>query len=114
MQLASAQATTTRLMYMQVWNNHQNVSSAGWQSKGVGLPAPEQMPNIEFSVVNFHRPPLGTFHSKFMVVDRKIATISSHNIQDNDNLEMMSHLEGPIVDSRCLQLPQYDRGLTLY
>lgn len=34
-----------------------------------------------------------------MVVDRQIATVSSNNIQDNDNLEMMSHLEGPIVDS---------------
>lgn len=50
-------------------------------------------------MVNFHRPPLGTFHSKFMIVDRQIATVSSNNIQDNDNLEMMSHLEGPIVDS---------------
>ena len=34
-----------------------------------------------------------------MVVDRKIAIISSNNIQDNDNLEMMTHLEGSIVDS---------------
>ena len=57
------------------------------------------MPNIDLAVVNFHRPPLGTFHSKFMVVDRQIATVSSNNIQDNDNLEMMTHLEGPIVDS---------------
>ena len=79
--------------------NHQNVSSKTWQSKGVGLPGPEQMPNIDLAIVNFHRPPLGTFHSKFMIVDREIATVSSNNIQDNDNLEMMSHLEGPIVDS---------------
>jgi phosphatidylserine/phosphatidylglycerophosphate/cardiolipin synthase-like enzyme len=57
------------------------------------------MPNIDLAVVNFHRPPLGTFHCKFMVVDRRIATVSSNNIQDNDNLEMMTHLEGPIVDS---------------
>ena len=34
-----------------------------------------------------------------MVVDRQIATVSSNNIQDNDNLEMMTHLEGRIVDS---------------
>lgn len=57
------------------------------------------MPNIDLAIVNFHRPMLGTFHCKFMVVDRQIATVSSNNIQDNDNLEMMSHLEGPIVDS---------------
>jgi phosphatidylserine/phosphatidylglycerophosphate/cardiolipin synthase-like enzyme len=65
----------------------------------VGLPAPEDIPNIDLAIVNFHRPPLGTFHAKFMVVDRQIATVCSNNIQDNDNLEMMSHLEGPIVDS---------------
>jgi phosphatidylserine/phosphatidylglycerophosphate/cardiolipin synthase-like enzyme len=57
------------------------------------------MPNVDLAIVNFHRPPLGTFHCKFMVVDRQIATVSSNNIQDNDNLEMMTHLEGPIVDS---------------
>ena len=34
-----------------------------------------------------------------MVVDRKIALVQSDNIQDNDNLEMMVQLEGPIVDS---------------
>ncbi len=49
--------------------------------------------------MNFHQPVLGTFHCKFMVVDRKIAILQSNNIQDNDNVEMMVHLEGPIVDS---------------
>lgn len=34
-----------------------------------------------------------------MVVDRKIAVVSSNNIQDNDNVEMMCQYEGPIVDS---------------
>lgn len=62
------------------------------------------MPNVDLAIVNFHRPPLGTFHSKFMIVDRQIATVSSNNIQDNDNLEMMTHIEGPIVDS--VSIPQ--------
>lgn len=109
-----------------MFNNHQNVNAAGWQVAGVGLPNPEDIPNIDLAVVNFHKPPLGTFHSKFMIVDRQIATCSSHNIQDNDNVEskltisgyitpqggivcnpvrrltlqtVISHLEGPIVDS---------------
>lgn len=34
-----------------------------------------------------------------MIADRRIAIIQSNNIQDNDNLEMMSQWEGPIVDS---------------
>ncbi|KAK5136872.1 hypothetical protein LTR08_001794 [Meristemomyces frigidus] len=93
-----------KLMYdrgdlKQFYNNHQDVSPKTWTSDAVGLPAPEEIPNVDLQVVNFHKPPLGTFHSKFMVVDRQIATISSNNIQDNDNVEMMSHIEGPIVDS---------------
>nr|POF19892.1 hypothetical protein CFP56_52141 [Quercus suber] len=74
-------------------------AAQGWQSAGVDLPPPAQIPNIDFAIVNFHRPMLGTFHCKFMICDRSVATVSSNNIQDNDNLEMMSHLEGPIVDS---------------
>lgn len=93
-----------KLMYdrgnpKQFVDNHQNVDEKTWTSEAVGLPRKDQIPNIDLAVVNFHRPPLGTFHSKFMVVDREIATISSNNVMDNDNVEMMSHVEGPIVDS---------------
>lgn len=42
---------------------------------------------------------LGTFHVKFLIVDRKVVLINSCNIQDRPNLEMMTHLEGPVVDS---------------
>lgn len=34
-----------------------------------------------------------------MVVDRKVALVNSNNIQDRANMEMMVHLEGPIVNS---------------
>ena len=83
----------------QVFDNHQYVSEKMWTASAIQLPSVEEAPNLDMQVVNYHRPLLGTFHSKFMVVDRKFAIISSNNIQDNDNLEMMSHLEGPIVDS---------------
>lgn len=93
-----------RIMYdrgaaAQLFNNHQDVGPQGWTNVNVGLPNPADIPGIDLKVVNFHRPPLGTFHCKFMVVDRRIATVSSNNVQDNDNLEMTTHLEGPIVDS---------------
>ncbi|KAK0257174.1 hypothetical protein B0A54_09878 [Friedmanniomyces endolithicus] len=78
---------------------HQDVDEKTWTTEAVGLPPMSKIPNIDFQVLNFHKPPLGTFHSKFMVVDREIATISSNNIMDNDNVEMMTHIEGPIVDS---------------
>ncbi|KAF2089467.1 phospholipase D/nuclease [Saccharata proteae CBS 121410] len=83
----------------QVFDNHLKVNGKDRAAKGVGIPAPEEIPNVDLEVVNYHRPVLGTFHSKFMVVDRKFAVACSNNIQDNDNLEMMTHIEGPIVDA---------------
>ena len=65
----------------------------------VRLPHPDDVPGLDLEVVNFHRPVFGTFHAKYMVVDRKIAILQSNNIQDNDNCEMMAQYEGPIVDS---------------
>src|SRR6266480_4486030 len=83
----------------QIINNHQKVSVKEFTGGAVCLPHPDEVPGIDMEVVNFHRPAFGTFHSKFMIVDRKYGVLSSNNIQDNDNLEMMVAFEGPIVDS---------------
>ncbi|KAK4555523.1 hypothetical protein LTR86_007275 [Recurvomyces mirabilis] len=98
------QRVVFKLMYdrgdaKQFLEPHQMVKEKTWTGDVVGLPHLSKIPNLDFEVLNFHKPPLGTFHSKFMVVDREMATISSNNIMDNDNTEMMSHIEGPIVDS---------------
>lgn len=78
---------------------HYIVPEKEYTNAKVDLPAPHEIPNVDMQVMNYHHPLLGTFHAKFMVVDRKIAIIQSNNIQDNDNVEMMCHFEGPIVDS---------------
>lgn len=83
----------------QVFQPHYLVSEKAYTGKAVNLPRPEEIPNVDLEVINYHQPMLGTFHAKYMVVDRKIAILQSNNIQDNDNVEMMVHLEGPIVDS---------------
>jgi len=75
------------------------VDGQGRTSDKVRLPAPEEIPNVDLKVINFHRPVFGTFHAKFTVIDRRMALLQSSNIQDNDNLEMLTHIEGPIVDS---------------
>ncbi|KAI9683660.1 MAG: hypothetical protein M1829_004965 [Trizodia sp. TS-e1964] len=79
--------------------NHQIVSESEYTGKNVALPSPAEIPNIDLQVCNYHRPILGTFHAKFMLADRKIAIVSSNNIQDNSNLEMMAEFQGPIIDS---------------
>ena len=83
----------------QLYEPHYIVSSKEFTGTNINLPHPSEIPNIDMQVMNFHTPLLGTFHAKYVLVDRKIALLQSNNIQDNDNLEMLTHLEGPIVDS---------------
>lgn len=82
-------------------SNHLQVSPAEFADPNgkIRIPHPDELPNVDIEVINFHLPLFGTFHSKYMVVDRKIAIVQSNNIQDIDNLEMMTQWEGPIVDS---------------
>ncbi|EQK98435.1 IQ calmodulin-binding motif protein [Ophiocordyceps sinensis CO18] len=75
------------------------VQPAGYTSTSIQLPAPHHVPHIDLQVVSFHRLVLGTLHAKFCVVDRKMALVMSNNIEDNCNMEMMTHVQGPIVDS---------------
>ncbi|KAK6948631.1 hypothetical protein Daesc_010401 [Daldinia eschscholtzii] len=83
----------------QLLEPHYMVPESEYTGSAVGLPASHEIPNIDLQVINYHRPLLGTFHAKYMIVDRKVAVVQSNNVQDNDNLEMMVQVEGPIVDS---------------
>ncbi|GAA97074.1 uncharacterized protein L969DRAFT_90487 [Mixia osmundae IAM 14324] len=83
--------------YKQAWENHSPATPQDWMA--LTLPDPKEVPNVSMQIVNFHRPFVGTFHAKFAIIDRKVALISSNNIQDRPNLELMHHLEGPIVQA---------------
>jgi phosphatidylserine/phosphatidylglycerophosphate/cardiolipin synthase-like enzyme len=61
---------------------HQIVPEKTYTGEKVKLPAPHEIPGIVMEVVNYHVPPVGTFHAKYMVVDRKFAILQSNNIQD--------------------------------
>lgn len=81
-----------------VVKTHILIPSNDWD--GLGLPRPDEIPNISLEVMvsmpfisypmakfltmfctqNYHRPVMGTFHAKFMVVDRRIAVINSNNV----------------------------------
>lgn len=102
--VARGQRVNVNLMYdsagpSHLSDSHHQVTPKDYTSKSIQLPGPDEIPNVDLEVVSLHTIPLGTLHAKFCVVDRKIATVMSNNMQDNDNLEMMTHLEGPIVDS---------------
>ena len=65
----------------------------------ISLPEAEEIPCLDLEVLNYHQAPLGTFHSKFAVFDRKVALVNSCNINLRSNVEMMSRFEGDIVNS---------------
>ncbi|KAI8949054.1 phospholipase D/nuclease [Xylaria longipes] len=83
----------------QVFDPHYIVPESEYTGGAVKLPPAKDIPYVDLQVINFHQPVLGTFHAKYMIVDRRIGILQSDNIQDNDNLEMMVQVEGPIVDS---------------
>ncbi|CRK43120.1 hypothetical protein BN1708_008978 [Verticillium longisporum] len=83
----------------QVYTPHYDVGEKEFTDLQVALPRRADVPNIDLQVLNYHKPMLGTFHSKFMIVDRRIGLVQSNNIQDNANLEMAIQVEGPLVDS---------------
>jgi hypothetical protein len=83
----------------QIFDPHHSVPESEYSGSSVNLPPAKEIPYVDLQVVNYHQPALGTFHAKYMIVDRRIGIVQSNNIQDNDNFEMMVQLEGPIVDS---------------
>ncbi|KAI0817735.1 hypothetical protein GGR55DRAFT_621766 [Xylaria sp. FL0064] len=83
----------------QVFDPHYIVPESEYTGNAVNLPPVKEIPHVDLQVMNYHQPVLGTFHAKYMIVDRRIGIVQSNNIQDNDNLEMMVQVEGPVVDS---------------
>ncbi|KAI0021633.1 IQ calmodulin-binding motif protein [Xylariomycetidae sp. FL0641] len=100
---ARGERVTVKILYdrgspRQLIEPHYVVPESEYTGKAVALPSPEEIPNLDLQVMNFHQPVLGTFHAKYMVVDRRIGIVQSNNIMDNENMEMMVQVEGPIVD----------------
>lgn len=67
------------------------------------MPSLEDVPHLDMQVVNYHRPVLGTFHSKFMIIDRKIGMTQSNNIQVSETLPKLfklANVDGPQTGQR--------------
>ncbi|KAJ6259597.1 hypothetical protein Dda_5235 [Drechslerella dactyloides] len=73
----------------QTVKNHVDVNEKEYNGDKVQIPRQEEVQGLTLQVVNFHVPPVGTFHAKWMVVDGRIAILNSNNIQ----------YEGAIVDA---------------
>ncbi len=98
----SGAKVVVKLMYdrgnlKQVVKNRIFVKPVYWSR--IGLPTEDEIPGVTLEVINYHRPLLGTFHAKYLIVDRRVACLNSNNVQDRPNVETMVQLEGPVVDS---------------
>ena len=80
-----------------LFRSRKPVPPASWKQNG--LPTPEELTHIDMEILNYHRPIMGTFHAKLLLVDRSLALLNSINIQDRPNLEACVHLEGDIVNA---------------
>lgn len=94
---------TVRLMFdkANAWHtldSHQIIKPAIYASEHIQLPLPEEIPYVDMKVINLHSIPLGTLHSKICVIDGESAAVMSNNVEDNANLEMLTHLNGHIVE----------------
>lgn len=83
---ARGQRVVVKIIYdrgniKQLAGPHQLQTPKEWTAEKVQLPAPEEVPHLDMQVTNYHRPMLGTFHSKFIVVDRQVACVASNNLQ---------------------------------
>ncbi|WFD31485.1 hypothetical protein MSPP1_002522 [Malassezia sp. CBS 17886] len=80
-----------------LFRNRTPVLPSAWEPNG--LPSDAELTHMDMQILNYHRPLMGTFHAKLLLVDRNVALVNSINIQDRPNLEACIRLEGDIVNS---------------
>lgn len=66
------QRAVVKLMYdrgsmKQVLENHQIVPPSVYTSKSIKLPAPEEIPNVDMQVMNYHRPVCSAYIYHFIL-----------------------------------------------
>ncbi|KOS21218.1 hypothetical protein ESCO_004567 [Escovopsis weberi] len=101
---ARGQRVMVKMMYdkaslASIVDPRQPLKPDSFASPQTQLPPPDTVPNLDVEVMTLHQLLVGTLHAKLCIVDRRIAAIMSNNVEDNPNMEMLTHVEGPIVDS---------------
>jgi phosphatidylserine/phosphatidylglycerophosphate/cardiolipin synthase-like enzyme len=66
---------------------------------------PQQYPNIELEVFHYHKYPLGSIHSKNIIVDGVWSCIGSKNIDEEPTLEMGMQMYGAV--SKAMRMDFY-------
>jgi len=64
-----------------------------------GLPSKDDVPNLDYQVITYHRGLLGVQHSKMILIDGQTAIMGSKNMDKEKAMEYMFVMEGPVTMS---------------
>ena len=92
----SSRSLTQKLFHTSSANGY-IYKPAEWASK-LGLPAPENLSDLDFQVKSLFFLPFSVMHPKFIIIDRKHALLPSCNLSHESWFEGCLPLTGPIVD----------------
>lgn len=75
-----------KLMYdrgtpKQLVKPHQFVQPAEYTGPRVELPAPNEIPGVDLEVMNYHNPPVGTFHAKYCEFDAALRRLLDFGVR---------------------------------
>lgn len=55
-------------MFFQVFDNHLIVEPSIYTGKAIQIPSPDEIPNVDLEVVNYHRPVSRSFRSSLIII----------------------------------------------
>lgn len=89
-------ASMARNMLLPTPKDGQDYSSSSWEK--LGLPEPEELKGLDLRITRKFFWPFGIVHSKYVVIDRKLAIFPSCNVSWERWFEVATSCTGPVVD----------------
>ncbi|KAI1615393.1 hypothetical protein EDD37DRAFT_636968 [Exophiala viscosa] len=95
-QICFSSSSLAQNMLLPTPKNGQRYPPTAWSK--LGLPEQEAIPGLELRVVRKFFWPFGMIHSKYVIVDRKLAIFPSCNVSWERWYEVAVSIKGPVVD----------------
>lgn len=98
-QICFSSSSLARNMLLPTPKDGQQYEPRQWPT--LGLPNASQLSGLDVSIKRKFFWPLGIIHSKYVIVDRKLAVMPSCNVSWERWFEAAVSLQGPVVDHLC-------------
>lgn len=99
MQICFSSSSLARNMLLPTPKDGQRYKPDEFQK--LGLPAFSELPGLDLTIIRKFFWPFGIIHSKYVIVDRKLALMPSCNVSWERWFEAAVSLEGPVVAHLC-------------